>query len=286
MDEAIQKWSRVVSANAPCRFDSSIGMLQLKFCSLADGGRACRLSCKTEGSKTLTIANLSESMPSARTNLVFKDDAEITCNGGDVLLVGALLPTFPRGVKRGVAGTKRKAAEVVPAPEEARAPSSPAKVATPKAAVAKMAPAKQQNGSGDMKALLKMAADASAGTASGRSKAEKSATPVSHRVLPSGLAYDVLQPGNGAIAGKARFVKVRYEGRLAKTNAVFDKGEIKFRLGLGEVIRAWDEGIQGMLVGEVRRLYVPSRLAYGATGAGKAIPPHADLLFEVELLQC
>ncbi|CAE8682492.1 unnamed protein product [Polarella glacialis] len=79
-------------------------------------------------------------------------------------------------------------------------------------------------------------------------------------------------------------VKVRYEGRLGKTGQRFDKGVIEFRLGLGEVIRGWDEGVKGMLRGEKRRLLVPSKLGYGASGAAPVIPAHADLVFEVELL--
>jgi hypothetical protein len=117
-------------------------------------------------------------------------------------------------------------------------------------------------------------------------KKKVEAQPIAHRVRPSGLAYDVLKAGTGAIAQRARPARVRYEGKLAKTGETFDKSEIKFRLGLGEVIRAWDEGIQGMLVGERRRLYVPSRLGYGAEGRPPAIPAFADLIFEVELLQC
>jgi len=121
---------------------------------------------------------------------------------------------------------------------------------------------------------------------SANKQAEKSVTPISHRVLNSGLAYDVLKVGSGALAARGRAVRVRYEGRLATTGQSFDSGEIKFRLGMGEVIRAWDEGIQGMLAGEQRRLYVPARLGYGAAGRPPAIPPGAGLIFEVEVLGC
>ncbi|WP_204317723.1 FKBP-type peptidyl-prolyl cis-trans isomerase, partial [Escherichia coli] len=64
-----------------------------------------------------------------------------------------------------------------------------------------------------------------------------------------------------------------------------DRGQpFKFRLGGGEVIQGWDEGVQGMKVGGTRMLVLPPELGYGARGAGGVIPPHATLLFEVDLL--
>merc|ERR1711879_824365 len=95
-----------------------------------------------------------------------------------------------------------------------------------------------------------------AAAASHKNKGTKAIKAIAHRVLPSGMAYDVLKPGRGAMADRARYVHIRYEGRLVNSDKVFDEGDITFRLGLGEVIRGWDEGIQGMLCGEVRRLYV------------------------------
>mmetsp|Transcript_36564 Transcript_36564/g.59856 ORF Transcript_36564/g.59856 Transcript_36564/m.59856 type:complete len:85 (+) Transcript_36564:592-846(+) len=79
-------------------------------------------------------------------------------------------------------------------------------------------------------------------------------------------------------------VKVRYEGRLGSTGGRFDKGVIEFRLGMGEVIEGWDQGVKGMLRGERRRLLVPAKLGYGRRGAPPAIPPNANLVFEVELM--
>lgn len=114
----------------------------------------------------------------------------------------------------------------------------------------------------------------------------KQTGPVAKRVLASGLKYEVLKAGSGPQAQRGKNVQVRYEGRLVKSGSRFDKGTIKFRLGLGEVIRGWDEGVMGMLRGERRRLLVPARLGYGSRGAPPAIPPNADLVFDVELVAC
>lgn len=108
----------------------------------------------------------------------------------------------------------------------------------------------------------------------------------SRHVLPGGLEYEVLKLGKGSnTAARGKTVKVKYEGRLAKTGKRFDKGSIKFKLGAGEVIKGWDDGVKGMLAGERRRLLVPARLAYGSRGAPPDIPPNAALVFEVEYLQ-
>ena len=67
---------------------------------------------------------------------------------------------------------------------------------------------------------------------------------VGQRTLPSGLRYEVLQRGTGPQAAVGKKVKVRYEGRLGTTGARFDKGVIDFRLGMGEVIQGWDQGVR------------------------------------------
>ena len=104
----------------------------------------------------------------------------------------------------------------------------------------------------------------------------------------SGLVYEDLAQGEGPAAEAGRLVTVHYTGWL--TNGTkFDSSKDRndpfvFPLGAGHVIRGWDEGVQGMKVGGVRKLTIPSQLGYGARGAGGVIPPNATLVFEVELL--
>ncbi len=104
----------------------------------------------------------------------------------------------------------------------------------------------------------------------------------------SGLVYDDITEGAGATANQGDSVKVHYTGWLTdgrKFDSSKDRNApFEFSLGAGMVIRGWDEGVQGMKVGGVRRLTIPAELGYGARGAGGVIPPNATLVFEVELL--
>ena len=105
---------------------------------------------------------------------------------------------------------------------------------------------------------------------------------------PSGLTIEDLVQGAGATAATGHSVTVHYTGWLT-SGSKFDSSKDRsspfvFRLGAGEVIRGWDEGVQGMLVGGKRKLTIPPELGYGARGAGVVIPPNATLVFEVELL--
>lgn len=105
----------------------------------------------------------------------------------------------------------------------------------------------------------------------------------------SGLEYEIVKKGSGEPAKIGQKVKVHYVGTLAENGQEFDSSRkrnqpFEFKLGAGQVIRGWDEGVEGMLPGEVRKLKIPSQLGYGERGAGKDIPPGADLRFEVEYL--
>ncbi|WP_323072068.1 FKBP-type peptidyl-prolyl cis-trans isomerase [Mycetohabitans endofungorum] len=104
----------------------------------------------------------------------------------------------------------------------------------------------------------------------------------------SGLQYDDLTEGTGALVQAGQTVSVHYTGWLTdgqKFDSSKDRNQpFSFALGAGMVIRGWDEGVQGMRVGGVRRLTIPPQLGYGARGAGGVIPPNATLVFEVELL--
>ena len=104
----------------------------------------------------------------------------------------------------------------------------------------------------------------------------------------SGLQYEELTEGTGAEAAAGQTVSVHYTGWLTdgqKFDSSKDRNQpFEFSLGAGMVIRGWDEGVQGMKVGGVRKLTSPPELGYGARGAGGVIPPNATLVFEVELL--
>ena len=108
----------------------------------------------------------------------------------------------------------------------------------------------------------------------------------------SGLQYEDTVVGSGATAQAGQHVSVHYTGWLynngvkgAKFDSSKDRNDpFEFSLGGGQVIRGWDEGVQGMKIGGTRRLTIPAALGYGARGAGGVIPPNATLIFDVELL--
>ena len=109
----------------------------------------------------------------------------------------------------------------------------------------------------------------------------------------SGLQYVDTVVGEGAEAVKGQQVSVHYTGWLynngeqgAKFDSSRDRNDVfAFGLGAGQVIKGWDEGVQGMKIGGQRTLIIPAQLGYGARGAGGVIPPNATLKFDVELLK-
>ena len=104
----------------------------------------------------------------------------------------------------------------------------------------------------------------------------------------SGLQTEEIRVGTGDEAQAGQFVSVHYTGWLTdgmKFDSSKDRDEpFEFPLGQHAVIAGWDEGVQGMRVGGIRKLTIPPQLGYGARGAGGVIPPNATLVFEVELL--
>lgn len=121
------------------------------------------------------------------------------------------------------------------------------------------------------------------------------------QTTPSGLFYVIDKPGKGEHPKKGNTVKVNYTGKLldgkvfdtsvesaAKEHGVHNPQRpyepIGFKLGVGQVIQGWDEGISLLQKGSKARLFIPSTLAYGKQGAGGLIPENAVLTFEVELV--
>lgn len=108
----------------------------------------------------------------------------------------------------------------------------------------------------------------------------------------SGLQYQDTHIGTGASAAAGQAVHVHYTGWLyqdGQKGAKFDSSRDRnspfvFTLGVGMVIKGWDEGVQGMQIGGQRTLIIPADLGYGTRGAGGVIPPNASLQFDVELL--
>lgn len=109
---------------------------------------------------------------------------------------------------------------------------------------------------------------------------------------PSGLNIEDTKEGAGASPKTGQTCVMHYTGWLyengvkgAKFDSSVDRGQpFKFTIGVGQVIKGWDEGVASMKVGGKRTLIIPAQLGYGARGAGRVIPPNATLMFDVELL--
>jgi peptidylprolyl isomerase len=104
----------------------------------------------------------------------------------------------------------------------------------------------------------------------------------------SGLEYTDEIVGTGAQPQRGDTVTVHYTGWLtdgSKFDSSHDHGSpFEFQIGIGQVIKGWDEGVMSMKVGGKRKLTIPASLGYGSRGAGGVIPPNATLIFDVELL--
>ena len=136
-------------------------------------------------------------------------------------------------------------------------------------------------------------------TALGCTFAAAAPTPASAQTVgktmttPSGLKITDSKVGTGAQPKSGQTCVMHYTGWLyengakgAKFDSSVDRGQpFEFKIGMGQVIRGWDEGVAGMKVGGTRKLTIPPELGYGARGAGNVIPPSSTLIFEVELLE-
>ena len=104
----------------------------------------------------------------------------------------------------------------------------------------------------------------------------------------SGLKYVDEHVGDGDAPSKGQKVTVHYTGTLSNgkkfDSSVDRKQPFQFTIGIGQVIKGWDEGVMSMRVGGKRRLIIPAELGYGARGAPPTIPANAELVFDVELL--
>jgi len=103
------------------------------------------------------------------------------------------------------------------------------------------------------------------------------------------LKIDTITEGEGDQAQSGNLVAVHYVGTLTD-GTEFDSSRkrgtpFEFTLGAGQVIKGWDQGVEGMKIGELRKLSIPYQLAYGENGIPNVIPPKATLIFEVELIE-
>jgi peptidylprolyl isomerase len=173
-------------------------------------------------------------------------------------------------------------AHIVPAPYAAQT------LKPPKLPPATVAPITGTTGTTGTSTTAKTVPVPSSGPLSIEPKIAASSTPA-----PTKLVTKDLITGTGAVAANGDELTVDYVGALYKTGKVFDgswlhggpKGQtFPFQLGVGAVIKGWDEGLVGMRVGGRRELIIPASLGYGAQGSGATIPPNSPLVFVVDLL--
>ncbi len=117
---------------------------------------------------------------------------------------------------------------------------------------------------------------------------EKAKKMLGFQTTASGLGYKIIEQGNGKKPEKGKNVKVHYKGILEDGtvfDSSYDRGQpFEFPLGMGRVIKGWEEGIPLFNVGGKGILRIPPELGYGNAGAGNIIPPNATLIFEVEII--
>lgn len=138
-------------------------------------------------------------------------------------------------------------------------------------------------------ALLAVASPLVATAAGASQDKNPAATPTGQEVVtPSGLKYTDLALGQGEEARTGKILEVQYVGWIER-GAKFDSSRdpehpFTFRLGAGDALKGWDEGLVGMKVGGRRRLTIPPELGFGKQGVGSVVPPNAVLVYEFELL--
>lgn len=122
-----------------------------------------------------------------------------------------------------------------------------------------------------------------------KQKQKNEPLPEEQNKMTESLKIEILKEGTGKEIAIGDTAVVHYTGTLldgTKFDSSLDRGQpFLFKLGEGRVIAGWEQGVLGMKTGEKRKLFIPSDLAYGASGAGGIIPPNAPLIFEVELLE-
>jgi peptidylprolyl isomerase len=202
-----------------------------------------------------------------------------------VALVSQLLAPVPANAQAAPAPAALEQAVLTSRPSPAAAPAS---ASAPAAVVAPLElDPNDPNPSLFTMAVSGSSSDASSEIAQAASLGGEITAP-KERVTASGLRITDLEEGTGAEAVAGQTVSVNYRGSLTngkEFDSSYGRGPFSFRLGGGQVIQGWDEGVAGMKVGGKRRLVIPPELGYGARGAGGVIPPDATLLFDVELLK-
>ncbi|HTR81576.1 MAG TPA: FKBP-type peptidyl-prolyl cis-trans isomerase [Bacteroidota bacterium] len=107
-------------------------------------------------------------------------------------------------------------------------------------------------------------------------------------VTDTGMKYEIIKEGTGPSPKRGDSVTVQYTGWLedgTKFDSSVDRNQpFTFKLGVGQVIQGWDDGVATMKVGGISKFFIPPELGYGSRGAGGVIPPNATLIFQVELL--